>query len=426
MKTNSNINYTVKNNLCVGCGICPSACPTDSIKMIIKKGQHIPNVDSQTCIKDKGCNKCLTICPGVEVALKEIGDNCFSHENAEYREKTGYYYSSYSGYSLDKDIRFRSASGGLVTQFLIYLLDKGYISGAVVTTFDNEQPLMSKTIIAHTKEELIAAKSSKYAPVSHEGIIEQVKKEDGEFVIVGLPCHIHGYRKYENIDKRFKKKIFGYFGLYCSGGRSFYLTEYVFKNLCIQRKRLSYFAYRDNGCLGSLNAIEKIQGNEVVTQVPYQLFYHPLRSFFTPIRCNLCVDHYAELADVAFGDIHYGKFKEDKIGINSVLIRTHKFDNLLQEAIKLKYIFLEELDYETLIKCQKSIKKKKGSIGTFIKLHEILGNTIPKYDVKVQDDNKAKSILSYFFARIQSYIGNRKRLWCIISFLKRKTKVDSI
>ena len=256
MNITTNINLAVKNNLCVGCGICTTSCPTNSIKMIVTKGQHVPEVDYNTCISDKGCKKCLTVCPGIEVALKGIGDNCFSQVKAEYKEKTGYYYSSYSGYSLDNEIRFRSASGGLVTQFLIFLLEKGYISGAIVTTFDNNQPLMSKTIIAHSKEELIAAKSSKYAPVSFENIIEQIKIKEGQFIIVGLPCHIHGFRKYENIDKKFKEKIFGYLGLYCSGGRSFYLTEYVFKNLGIKRERLSYFAYRDNGCLGSLNAIE--------------------------------------------------------------------------------------------------------------------------------------------------------------------------
>lgn len=53
----------------------------------------------------------------------------------------------------------------------------------------------------------------------------------------------------------------------------------------------------------------------------YQSYYHPLRSFFVPTRCVMCIDHYGELSDVSFGDIHIEPYMQDTIGINSFIVR---------------------------------------------------------------------------------------------------------
>ena len=136
----------------------------------------------------------------------------------------------------------------MASQFLIFLLEKGYIDGAVVTAFDPKNELLVRSYIAHNREEVLQAKSSKYAPVSLHGMAQAIKQEDGtRYVIVGLPCHIQGFRKLEAIDRKFREKIAGYFAIYCSSGRTFYLTEHVFKERDIRKEDLTCFAYRDEG-----------------------------------------------------------------------------------------------------------------------------------------------------------------------------------
>ena len=111
-------------------------------------------------------------------------------------------------------------------------------------------PLQKHFVILHL---LVEFASSKYAPVTLNTVVKDIKAATGKhFVIVGLPCHIAGFRKLAKIDKRFKEKVIGYFSLFCSSGRSFYLTEHVFKERNIDMSKLSYFAYRDNGCLGNM------------------------------------------------------------------------------------------------------------------------------------------------------------------------------
>jgi len=421
----NSIKFTVKHNLCTGCGVCESACPSKSIATIVRKGQFVPLINETTCTNKKGCHRCFDICPGHSVPLNAMAQNCFNSTETQQDINIGRYLACFTGYSTDNDIRYHCASGGMLSQFLIWLLEKKHIDGAVVTKFDPTNELLVRSFVATTKEEILSAKSSKYAPVTLNHAIQDVKSREGKFVIVGLPCHLHGFRKYEQIDQKFKDKIAGYFGLYCSGGRTFYLTEHIFKEKGIDKKDLEYFAYRDEGCLGSLVA----KGINNDTQKPFLVkedflrYYAPLRSFFKPRRCLFCIDHFAELADVSFGDIHVAPYSEDRVGINSVIVRNPQFLAWLKSAADDDCIKINSLDTQILIKSQAVISHKKNRPATFLKLDKLRGRKIPLYDVELKDNARIKSLIAYLHTFVQIYIGRQKKLWFIISLLKRKPAV---
>ncbi len=255
-----NINDTLSHSLCTGCGICEGACPSRAIRMVVSSGRFVPLVDDGLCKNGKGCHRCHDACAGLGINLAQIAKDCLAFADTKHDDFVGNYLSCHSGHSTDEYIRYHSASGGMVSQMLIWLMEKGYIQGAVVTKFDPDNELLVKSFVATTKEEILAAKSSKYSPVTLNTAIQEIKKREGKFVIVGAPCHIQGFRKYEQLDKHFKEKIFGYFGIYCSCGRTFYLTEYAFRERGIDKSRLTYFAYRDEGCLGSMVARQRPTG----------------------------------------------------------------------------------------------------------------------------------------------------------------------
>jgi len=419
----SNITYTTRNDLCLGCGICSDACPTNSIRMHVENGEYRPTINPDTCLNKKGCHKCSMVCPGVGIKLDTIAKENFGiQQNFKHHNLVGYYVTSYSGYATDHEIRFHGASGGMLTAFLAFLLDRKYISAAVVVENDMTQPFLNQTILVHNSGELYKARSSKYCPVKFDGIVQQVKQETGKVVIVGLPCVMQGFRKYEKVDKNFKMKIFGYFGLFCSCGRSFNLTENVFQTRNIRKEQLSYFQYRDEGCLGYL--VAKEQGVDKIIKEPFQSYYHPLRSFFIPHRCLLCIDHYAELADVSFGDIHYGKYQADKVGINSLVVRNIQFDALLKEATFMGYVKIEELKETELVDCQVAAPKKKNRVAGILKFRKMLGLKNPEYDVVLSHYVLWKAIAYYIFAQCQRFIGKRRYLWWIIKFMYKKQTVD--
>lgn len=432
-----NISYTLTHSLCTGCGICEGACPSHAIRMEVSGGRFVPRIDDSLCKNAKGCHRCHDACAGLGINLVQTAKENLTFEGTKHDDFVGNYLSCFTGHSTDEYIRYHSASGGMVSQMLIWLLEKGYIQGAVVTKFDPDNELLVKSFVATTKEEILAAKSSKYSPVTLNTAIEEIKKHEGKFVIVGMPCHIQGFRKYEQLDKRFKEKIFGYFGIYCSCGRTFYLTEYAFRERGIDKSRLTYFAYRDEGCLGSMVARQRPTGIRIASNSEtclckedevykdrYQNYYHPLRTFFVPKRCHFCIDHYAELADVSFGDIHVAPYKDDKIGISSWVIRNEKFVQLFEQAKKDGTIVMDDLEVENLKASQKVAFHKKRRSTTYLKLHRLLGHKVPCYDVALPDNHPLKSVVAYFNQMAQGFIGRRKWLWWIIKPLKMAPPQD--
>ncbi len=437
----NNIEYVVKNNLCTGCGICQGACPSNAITIVPQKGVFRPIVEVSKCNNSKGCHRCYDACPGVGVDLHAISSNIFKDENVLYDKMVGRYLNCFTGFSNDNEIRLHSASGGMVTQFLIWLLEHKKIDGAVVTKFDNSNPLMVSTYIATTKDEIIAGRSSKYAPVSLNNIVQQIRNNSGtKFVVVGLPCHIHGVRKLMAMDKRLREKIVGLFGIFCSCGRSFNLTEYVLKERGIDRSKLKYFQYRDEGCLGSLKAIVadnytkikpfnsyskcEINGNLQEYREDFQSYYHPLRSFFIPKRCLFCIDHYAELADISFGDIHIKPYSDDKVGVNSIIVRNNMWLSLLLDCKRDGVVSLDEIPFKTISDSQIMSFKKKGRNGAFIGICRTLGMKTPLYDVDYLRKPTIKDWIDYVQNRVQQFIGGHKILWNLIPLLKAKVKVD--
>ena len=419
-----NILYTTKNNLCTMCGVCEDACPSSAIKINVDNGVFRPYIDDNKCNNDKGCHRCYDVCPGVGVNLLEFANKQFSNDNINENKYIGCYIECYTGYSNDNDLRFHAASGGLLSQFVVWLLESKKIDGVVVTKFDKESELFVKSFIATTKEEVIQAKSSKYSPVTLNNVIREIKNREGKFVIVGLPCHIHGFRKYAEKDKSFSDKIFGYFGLYCSGTRNFYLTEYVLKERKLDRDKISYLAYRDEGNLGGL-VVEGIGSDKKPYHFyeDYQSYCHPLRSIFTPRRCFLCIDHFAELADISFGDIHTKPYSDDKIGINSIVVRNQKFNELLHEAKQDGVISLEKLPEKILLKSQPVSKLKKERTATYIMLDKMTCRRTPRYDCKLNDTKKLRSIVSYIKNSFFMYVGRHKLLWRFIPYLKAKVNI---
>lgn len=415
----NNITYTVNSDLCTGCGICQGACRKSAISVNALNGVFRPVVDLSIC---NNCGICLKACPGTGCDIDSKSKLVANTNTCREDKLIGRYENCYVGHSTDEDLRYHAASGGMVSQMLIWLLETGRIDGAVVTRFDNSKPLMVDSFIATTREEILSAKSSKYAPVSLHGVADQIRKAQGSrYVVVGLPCHIQGFRKQMDFDPKLKEKIVAIFGLYCSCGRSFNLTEYVFKERNINQRELTYFAYRDKGCLGKMLA--KTSSGEVFEE-DFQSYYHPLRSFFIPKRCLFCADHYAFLADISFGDIHVKPYSDDKIGINSIISRNSKMTDWLKQAKKDGVIALDEIKADTVNQSQIMAYKKHARLGAYMKIASLLGNKVPIYDINWPTNNLCKYFIEYIFTRTQQFLGSRKSLWWLVSLLKAKVNIQ--
>lgn len=407
-----NVGKVVDAGLCMGCGICQDACAKKCIKIHHGIDVNHPVIDQSKCNE---CGLCLKTCAGKGINIDAISKNMFKDKSKGKDKYIGFYDKCFSGYSTNYDIRYHSASGGCLSQFLIYLLDKGYIDGAVVVGFEKNTPMTPHTYIARSKEEVLASRSSKYCVTSYEGILTEIKRKGGKYVVVGLPCHIQSFRKYSDIFKKVREQIIGYFAIYCSSNRTMRSQDFLLYRYGVNRKEVARFAYRDNGCLGEM-VFEDICG-KVLKVVPYQNFWIGMHGFFNVPRCGTCIDHFGELADVCFGDIHIGDYINDHVGVNSLISRSSDWTSLLMNAMQEGYLHLDEIPY-TLVKDSQgyAMRQKKGAgVTATFKLRKLLGKKNPEYDQSfVVPDVGIKDIGKAAIKCGMRWIGKQKWLWPII------------
>lgn len=400
-KLKPSVAFCAKNNLCTGCGVCRDVCLNHAISIEKANGLNKPVVDATKCKNDMGCSRCFDVCPGQGIDLKKRNQDLFDNNRASKDEKIGLYQECFIAHSCDEEIRYHAASGGCTSTFLIYLLEQGYIKGAVVTRFSTEDPFKPEPFIATTKEEILQAKSSKYIPVSMSGIATKVKAFDGKVAVVGIPCHIQGFRKLASLDKRFSEKIFAYIGLFCSSFNDERSIDHICKTHSINRYQVSAFTFRDEGCMGVLKATYK---DGSVRRIPYSKYKAPLRSFYKPERCLSCIDHFANLADISFGDISVLPYSNDKIGSNSVVVRSNDIDKIFNDALAQNRISAQKVDVSEIKRGQVILPYRESVFIGVQKLRLFFGRPVAKYDFEFNQNFSIKSVLLVVKYKIQRFL----------------------
>ena len=183
----------------------------------------------------------------------------------------------------------------------------------------------------------------------------------------------------------------------------------------MKRKDIARFAYRDNGCLGEM-VFEDRQG-KILKSVPYQTFWIGMRGFFNVPRCSTCIDHFGELANVCFGDIHIGEYLNDHIGVNSIVSRSSKWTHLLMDAVKEGYLHLDEIPYSVIVDSQGyAMRQKKGrGVTATFKLRKMLGRKNPVYDQPFVVTNVGtKDVFKTILKCGMRWMGKQRWLWPVI------------
>lgn len=393
----------------MSCGVCEVACPFDALHIEIGRLTPVPNIDSCKC---KDCGRCLKGCPGIGINLEEY---CFGESNNIEVTIAGKVLESYTGYSANNDLRYKASSGGMVTSFLIYLLNKHIIDGAVVTTFLPSEK-RSKSFLARTTEEFINAKGSKYVVTSlHEGLNELRIAPNGNYVVVALPCQVQGLRKLMQFDRNIKEKIIGIFGLYCSVNKTTNSIEYYYRRWKINPVR---FIFRTDGYLGSM----KMDDGRKIVKVKYEDYWHGTHSFFVNERCAVCKDHFAELADVSFGDINIPPYNQDEVGINSIIVRSSLWQNHLNQAADEGYILLDKIALNNIIHSQSyaTFYKKGVGLQATLRIYKRLGRKIPDFSFK-EMRVPIKETIRQLISMTMRKVGRHKSFFFLVSMLDHST-----
>lgn len=406
MTEKKNIHQIVEFNLCTMCGTCEALCPNNAIKMRInkEKGIYLPKVDKNAC---NSCEICCKICPGYEIDFKLLNNEIYG--KAPENILVGNYINCYVGYSNNQEVRYNSSSGGLVTETLIFAIEKELIDGVLVTRMDKKDPLKPEPFIARTKEEIVEASGSKYCPVPANVALKEIleSKENERFAVVGLPCHIHGLLKAKTLNNNLKNKIILTIGLFCAGSKSYLGTEFILKKNRINPNNVKKINYRGMGWPGKL----RIELKDKIIDIPMDQYYNNQFCAFTPWRCTLCPDHTCELADISFGDAWLPEFKNDKKGKSIVVSRTNLSKKILEDMCAEKRLYLKPLSISKLIQSQGNFNDKKRNTKAKMDISKFLNKKTPKLENYCHSTPRFSIYIYYFLYYLQVSLASNKKYW---------------
>ena len=385
-----NIRDVVKNDLCTGCATCISLCPEEAIELTKDEGEgiYVPVILEKKC---NDCGICYRVCPGQKVDFKQLNFEIFGKESGDLL--IGNYLNCYIGHAIDYEIRYNSASGGLVTQLLIFALEEGIIDGALVTRMKKDSPLEPDPFIARTREEIIEASKSKYCPVPANIALKKIlnSNEGEKFAVVGLPCHIHGIRKAECINKKLKEKIVLHLSLFCNHTPTFLATEFLLKKANVKKEKVKRIYYRGEGWPGRTKI--ELENSNLLLPSSWKFVGS---YFFTPLRCFLCSDGVGELSDLSFADAWLPEFTEDKIGNSIIISRSESGEKLLQLLESRKEVDLAKISAKKVIQSfQRMLSFKKLNIEARIRL----------FNKDIKYDNTSKSNYLDFFLALFPFVS---------------------
>jgi len=370
-----NIWEIVDHDTCTQCGTCVAMCPTRAISLQQhpKKGL-LPIVDDELCTE---CGICLRVCPGEELNLGQLNLDLFGKIPAD--ELYGNYVSVYTAHATNAEIRYNGASGGVATAILDALLKSGQITGAAVVRMSRERSLEPDVFIARNTDDLISAQQSKYLPVPMNVALRDILADkNGKYAIVGLPCHFHGLRLAEKVNKKLTQRIVLRMGLFCGFNPTLSSTKYLLRRAGVKDfSQIANIKYRDGDWPCGFRAIMNDGSDHFLYPINEFLFAHYV---FERRRCAMCCDQLNELADLALGDEWRSDLKDDAGGWSHIMTRTEIGEECVRQMVAQGIIHIQESNAEHIFSGQRytMIFKKRGNYA-FGRIQRMLGKKIPNY-----------------------------------------------
>jgi coenzyme F420 hydrogenase subunit beta len=381
-------NDVIRAGLCTGCGTCVGVCPLGSLKINYYLGEPQPEL-SGDC---NNCGICYEVCPGRDIPIPALEKVVFGRKREPDKEdKLGIYVRCLKGFAVDKVIRENSSSGGVTTALFAYALDEHILDGVLLAGFSKKQPWRCQPFLATTAEDFVTLKANTamvMVPVNlllREAIVHRKLKKIG---VVGCPCHIHGLRKIQMVNKprNIAKSIIFTVGLFCSSNYYFAGTEHLVKEVgnISSWEEVIKMDYRAGPWPGSLIAKTK-DGKIVDIASKHDYTYHFLgATTYKRDRCLMCVDFSSELADVSVGDV----FTPEKTNPRwtAMLVRTEMGDKIINEAIEKGYIEVRDYDPQVILASGLGWEAKKHANVYRLLQRKMYGWPTPNfgYDLKCE------------------------------------------
>ena len=401
---NGTIERTVKDNLCINCGICKFVCKFEAIDMLQNKyGEINPIINKDKC---KNCGLCIKYCPNTKDKLiseaKKVSTIEYPHT---YGLQDSKYYLAWNS---DKAMRQACCSGGAVTKFASYLLNNKIIDGMihVERVWGKRGDLHYKAKISYTQNEICTHVSSAYQPIDFSEILNLLEKGKSYF-ITGTPCVIRGIKNLMNNNQNLKDIKIITCALVCSHNTSSRMIDFLTElhNIDDNKPWQVNLRAKDDSIKDANNYKNHIytKNKDLLNKNRFESGWTKIwRSYYFAMNsCLYCPDFWGYEADISAKDA-WGKWsEEDNLGKSIVIIRNKDLEKMFLKS----GLNFEELQYDIMKEHQKStpIYKQTFSKEKFSEPFYSKNNRKSRFFEYYINSHCSKFLYKYFGFKI-SYI----------------------
>ena len=343
----------VKEGICVGCGACVALDSKSLSLMEYDDYGPVPRFEEDSVL----ASFVEKACPALGIDYPELYQ--FHYKRYPENWLTGHSEKVRTGYSANPEIRSIGASGGVLTNTLLYLLQNGLVDAVIHAKQGIPTPESARYVVSRTEEDILAGAQSIYIPVSMLDSLQDL--EPGKrYAIVCLPDQAaslrvmqqHGFPQAMQI-----KYVLGPFtgtALYPSAIRCYLRSKRVKDS-----DGITSLKWRAGEWPGYLEV--KTESGRVV-RTP-KVYYNFLIPFFVTRASLQSMDFANEFADLAVGDAWSPVHESEGGGHSVVVTRSQEMEHIISDMVEKGYLSLQE---EELLKASEMHGhmidfKKRGS-----------------------------------------------------------------
>ncbi len=315
------IRDVVENGLCIGCGLCEALAPDRWVMRMNSEGRLRPApLGSEEPDADASV---LAACPGVIAEAEPRG-----HKSDPI---WGSYMHMHEAWAGEANIRFRAATGGVLTALGAHLLKSGKAQFILHCAADPDRPMRTRWVMSETAQDVASRTGSRYGPSDTLAGLEVALVRGEPFAIIAKPCDAGAVRARAKYDPRLDELVVAVLVMVCGGASDLGKSQAVLDELGVKEDDLTLFRYRGHGNPGPTR-IETKDGRSF--EKTYQEMWADEAGWRIQTRCKLCPDAIGEAADIAAADIWPDANPEgDDEGFNGVITRTPEGQTLVEAAI---------------------------------------------------------------------------------------------